>query len=208
MFFFICARINGWVNNPEADDLRRHSAHFDVIVMLSSAWCRLRTRTTADLLSIWLLRTNVREIEIQTNYTSHSSAPDVWPQQKLFLIFLASSARFVENVKGSFTEALRYMYASVNFVIIDSDDETITRIYAGLLSIVTLTNKWHWKLNRIMLIFYFRETHLNMSFVQVRKFSTGFRVLPHWGRVMHICVSKLTIFGSDNGLSPTRQTII
>ena len=33
--------------------------------------------------------------------------------------------------------------------------------------------------------------------------------LTHWGRVMHICVSKPTILGSDNGLSPDRrQTII
>ena len=33
MFTLICARINGWVNNREADDLRRHRAHYDVIVM-------------------------------------------------------------------------------------------------------------------------------------------------------------------------------
>ena len=34
-------------------------------------------------------------------------------------------------------------------------------------------------------------------------------ILTHWGRVMHICVSKLTIIGSDNGLVPgRRQTII
>ena len=26
--------------------------------------------------------------------------------------------------------------------------------------------------------------------------------LTHWGRVMHICVRKLTIIGSDSGLSP------
>ena len=33
--------------------------------------------------------------------------------------------------------------------------------------------------------------------------------LTHWGRVTHICVSKLTINGSDNGLSPGwRQAII
>ena len=33
--------------------------------------------------------------------------------------------------------------------------------------------------------------------------------LTHWGRVTHICVSKLTLFGSDNGLSPDRcQAII
>ena len=33
--------------------------------------------------------------------------------------------------------------------------------------------------------------------------------LTHWGRVKQICVSKLTIIGSDNGLSPGgRQAII
>ena len=33
--------------------------------------------------------------------------------------------------------------------------------------------------------------------------------LTHWGRVTHICVGKLTIIGSDNGLSPEqRQAII
>ena len=33
--------------------------------------------------------------------------------------------------------------------------------------------------------------------------------LTHWGRVTHICVSKLTNIDSDNGLSPgRRQTII
>ena len=33
--------------------------------------------------------------------------------------------------------------------------------------------------------------------------------LTHWGRVTHLCVGKLTIIGSDNGLSPGRcQAII
>ena len=34
------------------------------------------------------------------------------------------------------------------------------------------------------------------------------RTLTHWGRVMHICVSKLTIIGSDNGLLPDRRQAI
>ena len=34
------------------------------------------------------------------------------------------------------------------------------------------------------------------------------RTLTHWGRVTHICVSKLTIIGSDNGLSPGRRGAI
>ena len=34
--------------------------------------------------------------------------------------------------------------------------------------------------------------------------------LTHWGPVTYICLSKLTIIGSDNGLSPAgrRQAII
>ena len=32
--------------------------------------------------------------------------------------------------------------------------------------------------------------------------------LTHRGRVTHICVSKLTIIGSDNGLSPGRRQAI
>ena len=32
--------------------------------------------------------------------------------------------------------------------------------------------------------------------------------LTHWGRVTHICVSKLTIIGSENGLSPVRRQAI
>ena len=35
MFSFIYVRINGWVNAGEAGDLRRHLAHYDVIVIYS-----------------------------------------------------------------------------------------------------------------------------------------------------------------------------
>ena len=33
-------------------------------------------------------------------------------------------------------------------------------------------------------------------------------ILTHWGRVTHICVSNLTIIGSDNGLLPDRRQAI
>ena len=36
----------------------------------------------------------------------------------------------------------------------------------------------------------------------------GFISLTHWGRVTHICVSKLSNIGSDNGLSPGRRQAI
>ena len=34
VFSLICAWINGWVNNREAGDFRRHHAHYDVTVMV------------------------------------------------------------------------------------------------------------------------------------------------------------------------------
>ena len=38
--------------------------------------------------------------------------------------------------------------------------------------------------------------------------SPGKMYLTHWGRVTHTCVSKLTIIGSENGLSPGRRQAI
>ena len=42
----------------------------------------------------------------------------------------------------------------------------------------------------------------------ISNFSDVTRALTHWGRVTPICASKLTIIGSDNGLSPGRHQAI
>ena len=34
IFSLICSWINGWVNNHEAGDMRRHCAHYDITVMM------------------------------------------------------------------------------------------------------------------------------------------------------------------------------
>ena len=39
MFSLIYAGINGWINNHEAGDFRRHCAHYDFIVMESHKLC-------------------------------------------------------------------------------------------------------------------------------------------------------------------------
>ena len=46
------------------------------------------------------------------------------------------------------------------------------------------------------------QTHVSMVWLE------KILSLPHWGRVMHICVSNLTITGSDNGLSPGRRQAV
>ena len=60
MFSFICSRINDWVNNREAGDLRRHRAHYDVTVMplsLSGRLTILRIHSGYDFLDFtnWLV---------------------------------------------------------------------------------------------------------------------------------------------------------
>ena len=62
MFSLICTRINSWVNNGEAGELRRHRAHCDVIVMVAKI-SAVRKRQT-----FWRKRTNVFfEVEISYN---------------------------------------------------------------------------------------------------------------------------------------------
>ena len=51
----------------------------------------------------------------------------------------------------------------------------------------------------------FIDTLHNVIFHKYPCGRNSFHSLTHWGRVTHICVSKLTIIGSDNGLSPGRR---
>ena len=51
-------------------------------------------------------------------------------------------------------------------------------------------------------------SHWNMSFSYTWQTLCLCYTLTHWGRVTHICVIKLTIIGSDNGLSPDRRQAI
>ena len=52
-----------------------------------------------------------------------------------------------------------------------------------------------------------QSTHVPASCMELRAKSKS-KQLTHWGRVTHICISKLTIIGSDDGLSPDRRQAI
>ena len=77
-------------------------------------------------------------------------------------------------------------------------------------------NHWHWKGPWLFLEAHIRSLLSCFFFVQQdikcwfrRNWDKQFTaLLTHWGRVMHICVSKLTIIGSNNGLSPDRRQAI
>ena len=51
--------------------------------------------------------------------------------------------------------------------------------------------------------------YFQVCFIPIRAGSTWISgVSTHWGRLTHICVGKLTISGSDSGLSPERHQAI
>ena len=62
--FFICARINGWVNNREACDLGRHHAYDDVLVM---KWV-LDNLSVTGIPVKWLVLKLRRVMDVETNY--------------------------------------------------------------------------------------------------------------------------------------------
>ena len=53
-----------------------------------------------------------------------------------------------------------------------------------------------------------RGRWVKITFKQLRVILNVHRQLSHWGRVTHICVNKLTIMGSVNGLSSGRRQAI
>ena len=142
----ICAWINGWVNNCEAGDLRRHCAHYDVIVLYNShtyqihCLCKERPR----LQRIW-------------NFEKWA---DGWFRDLFKLV--RSDAYIRQWTFQVFHNALRAPQMSFSHVV---------------------------NSRMICLLWQIRNEI----------------VLTHWGRVTHICIGKLTIIGSDNGLSPERR---
>ena len=74
MFFLICIRISGWVNNREAGDLRRCRAHYDVVVMdwQGYKWFSSPDRPTGLKESwIWLQVCMVMHHSILKDHTAH-----------------------------------------------------------------------------------------------------------------------------------------
>ena len=60
-----------------------------------------------------------------------------------------------------------------------------------------------WVLKRL-----FYKMSFKMIFLKPFPYLPGAYELTHWGRVTHICVIRLAIIGSDNGLSPDRRQAI
>ena len=79
----------------------------------------------------------------------------------------------------------------------------------------SLNQRWfvvNWTLGDIVQWTFNRHSNIYFNhkkiYLEISARFLGLNVLTHWGRVTHICVSKITIIGSDNGLSPRRRQAI
>ena len=74
--------------------------------------------------------------------------------------------------------------------------------YTGLiLGLCPANERWHYFVTASLSLAGCK--HRIISYVEIHS-----TLLTHWGQVTHICVSKLIIIGSDNGLSPDRHRAI
>ena len=59
MFSLICVWINGWVNNRESGDLRRHLGHYDVIVMTVECQYNIDTAEVLKTFTLYIFLENI-----------------------------------------------------------------------------------------------------------------------------------------------------
>ena len=93
-----------------------------------------------------------------------------------------------------------------NLTIIGSDDGLSHAGHQAIIwTDVEILSIWRQKQTYICIeihIYSCQKMLLKISSGKCWPFCLGHNVLTHWGRVTHICVGKLTIIGSDYGLSP------
>ena len=79
MFSLICARINGWVNNREAGDLRLNRAHYDIIVMMLSTMCLLHIASSPNHICQFVhSHVSVMQIRSMSCATNHITFSHRW----------------------------------------------------------------------------------------------------------------------------------
>ena len=104
------------------------------------------------------------------------------------------------------------MWKSIFFGAISSRSITTSEWISWFCVACTRKTEWKRHTTFILKIIYRKfsgSTVLVHHSVQHRVGVTKALLLIHWGQVMHACVNKLTIIGSDNGLLPGRcQAII
>ena len=144
MFSLVCAWIHGRVNNREAGDLRRHRAHYDVIVMFMNHHASVYTNyDQAELCLPWIAETCVCCYNLLAA-EGDSLAQDVFPtlsmdisprgpQVLLFLSTIVNSLNYSSKPPKESSYSVLFEIKNTLFIywhfINDTYDTTFTNMY-------------------------------------------------------------------------------
>ena len=98
IFSLICAWINGWVNNREAGDLRRHRAHYDVIVIIHT--CHNPSYSLAIFFR-WEIKQSVAQTNWSVRLDATTRDKTKWTALIWYFTFLET---WTPNVVGQIAE--------------------------------------------------------------------------------------------------------
>ena len=184
--------INGWVNNHEAGDLWRHRAHYDVIVIFYNKiahaygiYCIVfglfRLHDRPAVIVVCLVSFSIRQqLSMGCNKTIN--------RKQRIMRFGVFIQIFAHVLPKCILQSLWYYWGNIkrqfNTCLKYCHYSIFCRTLQSWIICTTIQN------------------HLDTLC------ATEQRLLTHWGRVTHICASKLTIIGSDNSLSPGRRQAI
>ena len=102
MLSLICAWINGWVNNGDAADLRRHGVHYDVNVMIDHA-LESSVRTVRVIISRYR-----EDCSRSERPWANSARPGVWVTKAPFVNFSVSEIFDIAKVHVRFSKSHLY----------------------------------------------------------------------------------------------------
>ena len=105
VFSLICARINSWVHNGEAGDLRRHRGHYDVIVM-DVTWAAWRFKSAATPLVI--------PPSAQPHIKENITVPRYWS----FIRWINGGGGFPSQRASSEENVMSWRYVFLSYVIL------------------------------------------------------------------------------------------
>ena len=154
MFSLICAWTNSWANNGDAGDLRRHHAHYDVIVMRYPLWHQASISSpSAKLVLLWMSLFNAHTLKRKCCHFDEILITDCTESCHFDNFRCSQWWKFRQN--DDISVSVYDTYASINNAIIGSDNDSACsassyyRIQCRLIVNCTPAKKFQWNLNQI-----------------------------------------------------------
>ena len=157
MFSSICAWTNGWVNNQNAGDLRRHHAHYDVTLI----WPSLHVILNRFIFSTnWgrvthICVSNVTIIDSDNGLAPGRGQAIIWTDARILLIrtwgtnfseILRSQNSYIfiqENLLENVVCKMAYISSGPHCIRLDCICLTTTRVLRDTLAVLSVSMWWY-----------------------------------------------------------------